>query len=62
MAVELTWRQALAWRMRRHGLVERAVELSPFGKLPAWAAKQVAGEAERLADYLGGALTLRGTS
>jgi hypothetical protein len=22
--VELTWKQALAWRMRRHGLVERA--------------------------------------
>ena len=24
MAIELTWRQALAWRMRRHRLIERA--------------------------------------
>ena len=45
------------WRHERKG-AKVLVEIEPFGKLPAWARKQVTADAERLAGHLGGALDL----
>ena len=49
------------WKHERKG-ARVDVEVEPFGKLPRWAVDQVEADAERLAAYLGGELTLRGTS
>ena len=46
------------WRHERKG-ARLDVELAPFGRLPKWAAAQVAEEASRLAAYLGSELSLR---
>ena len=43
------------WRHERKGAALK-VEMSPFAALPAWAAEQLRGEAERLAAFLGGSL------
>jgi hypothetical protein len=45
------------WRHERKGR-RLVVELEPFGKLPAWARKQLEREAERLQEFLGGELVL----
>jgi hypothetical protein len=47
-----TWRHA-----RKAG--QLLVEFAPFAPLPAWAPAQLEAEAERLARFLGGALSLR---
>jgi hypothetical protein len=49
------------WRHERKG-ARVVVEVEPFAPLEPWAVAQVEAEAERLAAYLGGGLTLRGTS
>jgi hypothetical protein len=46
------------WKHERKG-ARLAVEISPFGRLPAWARKQVTADAERLAEHLGGDLDLQ---
>jgi hypothetical protein len=43
------------WRHERKGK-RLLVEIEPFGKLPKWARTEVEAEAERLADFMGGAL------
>ncbi|MFD8968187.1 winged helix DNA-binding domain-containing protein [Streptomyces sp. NPDC059568] len=45
------------WSSQRTGRRLR-VRITPFGRLPAWARRQTETEAERLADFLDGALTL----
>jgi winged helix DNA-binding protein len=45
------------WKHARKGR-RLLVELEPFGKLPAWARTQLEAEAERLAHFLGGELTV----
>jgi Winged helix DNA-binding domain len=43
------------WRHERKG-GRLAVEIEPFGKLPAWARRQAEREAQRLREFLGGQL------
>jgi Winged helix DNA-binding domain len=43
------------WRHERRG-GRLAVEIEPFGKLPAWARRQAEREAQRLREFLGGQL------
>lgn len=45
------------WKHARKGR-RLLVEIEPFGKLPAWARKQLEAEAERLAEFLDGELEL----
>jgi len=47
------------WRHERRG-ARLAVEIEPFGKLPAWARKQLREDADRLATHLSATLTLTG--
>ena len=49
------------WKHERKGK-RVLVAIEPFGKLPRWARRQVEAEAERLADFLGGALELEWVS
>lgn len=49
------------WRHERKGR-RLIVELEPFGRLPKWARTQADREASRLADFLGGELSLRWTA
>lgn len=49
------------WSHERKG-PDLVVEVEPFARLPKWASAQLEHEAERLAAFLGGQLTLRGTS
>ena len=46
------------WRHERKG-ARVEVRIEPFAKLPAWARRQVAEEAERLAAFLGGSADLQ---
>ncbi len=46
------------WRHERKGR-RLVVEMEPFGRLPAWAHTQLEAEAERLAAFLGGELSVR---
>jgi uncharacterized protein YcaQ len=45
------------WRHERKGR-RLLIAIEPFGKLPKWARTEAEGEAERLADFLGGELEL----
>jgi uncharacterized protein YcaQ len=49
------------WRHERKGR-RLIVELEPFGRLPRWARTQAEREASRLADFLGGELSLSWTA
>ena len=59
--IEGLTRMAGIWKHEVKGRTV-SVRVEPFAKLPRWAGTQVAAEAERLADFLGGRveLTLRG--
>jgi DNA glycosylase AlkZ-like len=46
------------WKHERKGQ-RLTVTIEPFGKLPKWARAQAEAEAERLAEFLGGALEVR---
>ena len=46
------------WRHERKG-PHLVVDVEPFGRLATWAASQIAEDAERLAEHLGGTLDLR---
>jgi hypothetical protein len=50
-------RMAGVWRHEHKGTTLR-VEVEPFGALPRWTRPMIAAEAERLAEFLGGNLTL----
>lgn len=51
-------RMAGVWKYQKKGQ-RLIVSIEPFGRLPAWAGRQIEAETERLAEFLGGDLDLQ---